>query len=494
MRKWLVRRFAIGIADGKICPTPEEGFGVTIINYDVVHKHASLKRVQWDIVIADESHNIKNLETIRGRCIVGDKNEPGISGRRIVALTGTPILNRPGEIWSTLIWLDPDTWSNKRWYFLKRFCNGKWTGCNKDRMPELQEKLRTTIMIRRKKADVLKDLPPKFRHVITLEVSDNETKELIRREKELSGKRDYSEIRAKIELAKASDNETEYRAAVDRLKSQVGGDIGELARIRKQVAIAKIPYVIDHLNDLVDSLGKVVVFAYHHEVILALHAAFPDSVVFYGQTKLEDRQAAVDRFQNDPTCRLFVGSIGAAGVGITLTASSHVVFAEGDWVPGNVSQGEDRCHRIGQFDSVTVQHIVLDGSIDARMAQVVVDKQKRIDAALDDDIDQSVPVVPEEAVDVPASRGMVRAQIAKQAEEITAEQCGAVLEGLKILAGLCDGARRVDGSGFSKIDSEIGHSLARNYRLTPKQAVLGRKICNKYRRQLPDGFIERMGA
>lgn len=491
MIKWLVNRHAIGIADGKMCPSPEMGFDITIINYDVLHKHPVLSRVQWDMVIADESHNIKNPKTIRAKHILGRKSEdiPGIRGKRIVALTGTPILNRPGEILSTLLWLDPGRWKGKEYYFVCRFCGGKMKGCNKHRMPELQEKLRSTIMIRRQKADVLKELPAKMRQVISLEVNDSETKELLRREKELAGKRDYSDIRAKIELAKASDNDEEYQRAIEKLKATVGGDIGELSRIRKEVAISKVPYVIDHLKNAIDSAGKVVAFAHHHEVLKALHAAFQGSVLLYGGTKNEDRQKAVDRFQSDPECTLFVGSIKAAGVGITLTASSTVVFAELDWVPGNLSQAEDRCHRIGQKDSVLVQHIVLDESLDARMAQMVVEKQKIIDAALDDNVEVE-PVVPVPEKEQPATTNVRRDQIEKQAESITIEQCEEILTGLKMLAGMCDGARRRDGSGFSMVDAKIGHSLAQQYCLSPKQAVLGRRLLKKYKRQLPEELLE----
>src|SRR5439155_1581888 len=113
-------------------------------------------------------------------------------------------------------------------------------------------------------------------------------------------------------------------------------------------------FVIEHLRDLLEEKGKVIVFAHHHEVVDALMEEFGNEAVKVDGrvTKPETRQAAVDRFQTDPTCKVFVGSIMAAGVAITLTAADTVVFAELDWVPGNVSQAEDRAHRIGQLSTV----------------------------------------------------------------------------------------------------------------------------------------------
>src|SRR4029077_2512948 len=105
-------------------------------------------------------------------------------------------------------------------------------------------------------------------------------------------------------------------------------------------AIAKVPHVIDHLHDALDEgEHKIVLMAHHKEVIRRIEAEFGRACVkLTGDMSPVDRQASVDRFQNDPSCVLFLGSIQAAGVGITLTASSHVVFAELDWVPGNVTQ------------------------------------------------------------------------------------------------------------------------------------------------------------
>src|SRR5262249_37628078 len=201
------------------------------------------------------------------------------------------------------------------------------------------------------------------------------------------------------------------------------------------------------------------------------------------------RQAAVDAFQTDPNVKLFVGSITAAGVGITLTAASHVVFAELDWVPGNVSQAEDRCHRIGQTDSVLVQHLVLEGSLDATMAQRIVDKQDVIDRALDINgkpVYAAEPVFAAKVKDEPATVDLKREQADKLAAQMTAEQRQAAHTAVQMLAGMCDGAQKLDGHGFNKIDTQIGHDFAARDTLTPRQAVFAAKLARKYRGQLPE--------
>ena len=152
--------------------------------------------------------------------------------------------------------------------------------------------------------------------------------------------------------------------------------------ITRQTGSNERVYSRQHLGDqLASELDEE---QHHKRTTTAICKKFASVVVITGETKNEDRQEAVDRFQNDPNCRVFVGSIKAAGVGLTLTASSTVIFAELDWVPGNVSQCEDRAHRIGQVDSVLIQHLVLEGSLDERMAQLIIQKQEVIDKALDE--------------------------------------------------------------------------------------------------------------
>jgi hypothetical protein len=152
-----------------------------------------------------------------------------------------------------------------------------------------------------------------------------------------------------------------------------------------------------------------------------------------------------------------------------------------------VSQAEDRAHRIGQHDSVLVQHLVLEGSLDATMAKRLVEKQDAIDKALDDPV--TSPAARESIIPTQSSVTISRREI-EEAPEFTEPQRAAIHLGLQMLAGMCDGARQIDGVGFNKLDTNIGKSLAHAIRLTNKQAVLGRKLVTKYRRQLPPDLLQ----
>jgi hypothetical protein len=233
---------------------------------------------------------------------------------------------------------------------------------------------------------------------------------------------------------------------------------------------------------------------WHHDVAHALAEHFGDAcVVLTGETAQGARMAAVDAFQTNPRKTLFVGSIKAAGVAITLTASSLVVFAELDVVPGNMTQAEDRAHRRGQSESVLIQHLVLDGSYDQRAAEILVEKQRNLDAALDNqerlpDVEPII-VPPADKAGPAAVRSVTQAQVAEEAAKIAPEVVAAVHAALRALAGVCDGAFALDGAGFNRLDTNVGKSLAGAARLTAKQAALGRKIVLKYHRQLPQDLL-----
>jgi len=265
-----------------------------------------------------------------------------------------------------------------------------------------------------------------------------------------------------------------------------------MAQVRHDTAVAKVPQVIEFVTQQVADDTKVVIFAHHHDVIDALVDAFMGNGVakLDGRDSATNKQEAIDRFQKDPDCRVFVGNIQAAGIGITLTAASHVIFAELDWVPGNVTQAEDRLHRIGQANSVLVQHLVLEGSIDANIAKTMVSKQAVIDRALDDKTAVVLAQEPTSPLPPATTTTATKKAIHAEAKKLTQAQIEAVHAALKYLTSLdSDRAQVLNAAGFSKIDSDIGHSLAGTASLTARQAALGKRIVTKYHRQLEPGLV-----
>jgi hypothetical protein len=155
------------------------------------------------------------------------------------------------------------------------------------------------------------------------------------------------------------------------------------------------------------------------------------------------------------------------------------VFAELDWVPGNVSQAEDRCHRIGQDSSVLVQHLVVDGSIDARLAEVLVSKQKVLDKALDNVVENNVSIE-EIAIDVESVEKVFK----KSPKPLPANVVVALQDFVSVVAGVCDGAFEEDGVGFNGTDSNFGKSLAGQDQWTPAQQHAAKTMIKKYKRQI----------
>ena len=376
--RWLVGERTIGVA-GKTWP---EDADVVIINYDILGKWEHELEGEWSVLIVDECHYVKNKDAKRSKRLYA------IEARRKLFLTGTPILNRPAELHAIVSYLEPEEFGHF-WNFAKRYCapirnNFGWDVTGASNMVELHDKLRSTIMIRRTKAQVLPDLPPKRRQVI--ELPADSISRLIETEQAA-----WAEHRQRLVALKRMGKVTGGAGAGSvsdgergRMRQEVNDAFGELSRLRHETAKAKVPLVVEHLKAAGEESGKIVVFAHHKAVVTALAEAFGDTAVtLAGGDSPESRQAAVDRFQEDPSCRFFIGSITAAGFGLTLTASSHVVFAELDWVPANMTQAEDRTHRIGQEDSVLVQHLVLEGSLDASMVRTLIKKQEVVDKVVD---------------------------------------------------------------------------------------------------------------
>ncbi len=272
--------------------------------------------------------------------------------------------------------------------------------------------MRRTLMIRRMKMDVLKELPPKRRIVIPLDpeigrpvlekLAARMYSEYLRREAE-RGIDDQPIIEGPEQLVEQWMEE--LNATASRLRGkrpdlgEAAGEMGsrvkiafdEVSRIREELAVAKAPHVVEFVQGILAERPKVVVMAHHRKVqdvlAKALRKALGDEAVVMHRGGMNDveKTAAEQAFQNDPKVRVFVGSIMASGVGITLTAADTLVMAEIDWVPGNNAQAEDRIHRIGQTLPATIYYLVIDGTIDAKLVQTCVRKLDVADKVLNQD-------------------------------------------------------------------------------------------------------------
>lgn len=364
---------------------------VEIINHDKTYKRSDyIQSVDWDMVIVDETQFLKTPKARRTLAVYGGVKVEDYGKKRKVfkpikakyklCLTGSPILNRPIEIYPTLHYLLPSGFKDKL-SFARRYCGAtmgqrgvEMNGSSNEE--ELGKILRSTIMIRRLKRDVLLDLPAKVRQIIEIDAT----------------KKIKSAIKAKDDLGIPGElpdpdainlNDDAYSALVKAMPAGKKIDFAEVARIRKEEGEEMIPYAIEHLEELFDSHQKVICFFVHQAVGEALKKHFGDSVaMIYGKTAMHQRPEEYKKFQNDPKIRLFLGEYKSAGTSITLTAADRVVCAEFPWTPGEISQAEDRAHRIGQKSTVFIQHLVFRGSIGSTILKYVVRKQEIIEKAL----------------------------------------------------------------------------------------------------------------
>jgi SWI/SNF-related matrix-associated actin-dependent regulator 1 of chromatin subfamily A len=332
----------------------------------------------------DECHYIKNPAAQRTKAVIK------IAARRRLFLTGTPICNRPAELWTLVKLLDPhglgDSWHRFHVRYAAAFKSAYgWDVSGARNLEELQYKLRASFMVRRLKKEVLSELPPKRRVIRELSLSSAAV--LVAEQHALHEQHQARERELARAVNAASAEDNNYKEAVKQLTEHRRVAIEQMSKLRHDMAVAKIPAALEYIREVLSgSDEQLVIFAHHHDVIDGIMEGLADAgisaVQLTGKSSQFDRQNAVDGFQAGKY-RVFVGSIKAAGVGLTLTASSHVIFAELDWVPGNVSQAEDRVHRIGQQESVFIEHLVLDGSMDINMVKMLIAKQEIIDKALD---------------------------------------------------------------------------------------------------------------
>lgn len=324
------------------------------------------------VMVTDECHYYKNNDAARTDAI----KALGKAIPYTIALSGTPIVNRPMEFFNAISIIEPKLFPSF-FKFAQRYCGATHNGFGWDftgatNMGELHEVLTETIMIRRVKADVLKDLPPKRRTVVPMEITN-------RREYRQAERNFIEWVGTRFGKEKA-----EKAAVAEALVK-----IGELKRLAVK---GKLDACIEWVRDFIESGEKLVIFAVHQFVIERLMEEFKDMAVKVdGSVAMSDRQKAVDQFQTLENVRLFIGNIKAAGVGLTLTKASNTCFLELEWTPGVHDQAEDRVHRIGQTsDSVTAWYLLADATMEEEIATLIDEKRKVLAQVLDGkDVDKS---------------------------------------------------------------------------------------------------------
>ena len=354
----------VQILSGKKVNTPLIG-EIIIVNYDVLKSWmGKLQEIKAQVLIIDEIHFVKNNKAQRTKAIK-------VLGKRIphiIGLSGTPIVNRPIEAFNALKLID-DTVMPSFWHYANRYCGAKHNGFGWDfsgasNTEELHQKLTQTIMLRRKKSDVLTELPDKTYSALSVEITNQKEYQTAERNF-IAWVREHKGVKAAV---KASNAEA----------------LAEIEGLKQLCIKGKMKQSVEWIEDFLESGEKLVVFATHKLTINTLMEKFGDRAVkIDGSVSGKARQEAVDRFQDDPSIRLFVGNIKAAGVGITLTAASNVAFLELPWTPGDLSQAEDRCHRIGQKNAVNIYYLLASGTIDEKIASLIDQKRQVLDSVLD---------------------------------------------------------------------------------------------------------------
>ena len=358
---------------------------LVIINYDIMGSWLPLlKRMPFDVAVADEVHYLKNNKAKRTKACV----EIGKKTKGFIGLSGTPIVNRPIEFFNALNLINPGLF-NSFWNYTKKYCGAKktkwgWDYTGATNTNELHEMV-NKIMIRRLKDEVLPDLPPKIRSVVPMSI-DNRPEYQTAQSKVVEA----LGVTIKEKIAKINQstklNKKQKEEAIRKAKMARNAEAMLVIEKLKQVAVkGKMKAAIDWIETYLKTENKLVVFCVHKETIKLLQKAFPKNhVTIDGSVSQKDRHNAVERFQNDDNVKLFFGNIKAAGVGLTLTAAHATCFLEFDWVPAGHLQAEDRVHRIGQeAESVHAYYLTAVNTIDQDIMEMLEEKAKVLDQILD---------------------------------------------------------------------------------------------------------------
>ena len=339
-----------------------------LVNYELLSKRRDdIAAAGIRTIICDEVHNLRSVRTQKYGALRRLASMPSVAHR--LGLSGTPIYNRGSEIWSIVDILKPGMLGSFE-EFCEYFCYTNNQGkavVLEPRRRGLRRQLQEHVMLRRKKSDVLHELREKvrYREVIEADVSYY-NRELDRIWNKMEG--EQKTARSKFDVSAS------YRRAIQ----------GE----RVAAGMAKVPHAIGFVRNIMEIEESVVVFCHHRAVHAALRESlqrFRPAVIIGGQSDAA-RQADIDAFQDGHT-KLMIAGLRAGSLGINLSRARYVVFAELDWSPAIHRQAEDRLHRIGQREAVFAYYLIGNGTLDGRVADILVDKGREMDGILDGTIE-----------------------------------------------------------------------------------------------------------
>lgn len=377
---------------------PINDHGVNIVSYDLL---VSAKRIftelyarDWDVLILDECHYLKDRAAKRTRAIYGKRGAQGLSSKtnRVWRLSGTPVPNNASELWTHLY--SAGVTKQNYWDFTFQYCTGFDSGYgfkisghqNTSHLKQVLE----PFMLRRKKMDVITDLPPITFAEVTVARNKVELDPWFYENYRVVGKEPFmAELNHLEDTLKQSLTTIKHAScgrnpdALDMIKAFAQST----PTLRRYIGLAKLDACLDIIADELETkaIDKIVLFAIHKDVVDSTRIALKrfKPVTLYGNTPHVKRQNNIDKFQNSPECRVFIGNIQAAGTGITLTSACEVAFLESSWVPADNAQAAMRCHRVGQTRPVRVRMFTCSDSVDEEVMRVVTHKTRQITKILD---------------------------------------------------------------------------------------------------------------
>ncbi len=319
----------------------------------------------------DEAHRFKNPDAKRTQAVFGHKMKKGLVDifRKVVLLSGTPIPNRPMELYPVLSKLAPETIEfMSSFAYGRKYCGGfegpfGWDFSGASNLGELRRRVVAPdgpFMLRLKK-DLL-DLPPKTEEVFV--VSADMSPRLAKLDRNLGDKYSDTEDLIKLVLAASAGRDA---------------DTLPMATYRRLLGSEKVKGTLPFIEAILEETNEsLLIFAYHKDTVAKLKDGLEthSPLVITGDTKPGDRQAIVNEFQTLPERRVLIGNYTAMGVGFTLTKATRVLFVEFSWVDSENVQAADRAHRIGQKSSVLVQYVAYENSLDKLVLETLLRKRR----------------------------------------------------------------------------------------------------------------------